>query len=167
MLFPAAIYLIFNYGRPGQEGWGIPMATDIAFSLGAIAVFGRKLPVGLRVFLSAFAIADDLGAVFVIALFYTKQIAWQYLLLDIPVLMLVFVANLLWIRWTPLYAVLGLVTWLAILASGVHPTVAGIVIAARRRPVVPHFRGRSPGWDRIHHVPLHFNPVLHRIRTGR
>lgn len=129
MLFPAAIYLVFNYGRPGQEGWGIPMATDIAFSLGAIAVFGRKLPVGLRVFLSAFAIADDLGAVFVIALFYTKQIVWQYLLMDLPVLLAVFVANLLWIRWTPLYAVLGLVTWFAILASGVHPTVAGIVIA--------------------------------------
>jgi Na+:H+ antiporter, NhaA family len=129
MLFPAAIYLIFNYGRPGHEGWGIPMATDIAFSLGAIAVFGRKLPVGLRVFLSAFAIADDLGAVLVIALFYTKQIAWQYLLLDLPVLLAVFVANLLWIRWTPIYAILGLLTWLAILASGVHPTVAGIVIA--------------------------------------
>jgi NhaA family Na+:H+ antiporter len=129
MIIPAAIYLTLNYGHPGQEGWGIPMATDIAFSLGAIAVFGRKLPVGLRVFLSAFAIADDLGAVFVIALFYTKQIAWQYLLMDLPVLLTVFIANLLWIRWTPLYAILGVVTWLAILASGVHPTVAGIVIA--------------------------------------
>jgi len=129
MLFPAVIYLILSYGHPGQEGWGIPMATDIAFALGAIAVFGRRLPVGLRVFLSAFAIADDLGAVFVIALFYTKQIAWQYLLMDIPVLLAIFIANLLWIRWMPLYAILGLVTWLAILASGVHPTVAGIVIA--------------------------------------
>jgi len=129
MLFPGAIYFALNRGTPSANGWGIPMATDIAFALGAIAVFGRKLPVGLRVFLSAFAIADDLGAVIIIAVFYTKEIVWSYLIICIFFVAGLLVANLLWIRWTLLYALLGLGIWLAVLNSGVHPTVAGFVVA--------------------------------------
>jgi NhaA family Na+:H+ antiporter len=129
MLLPGAIYLALNHGTPTARGWGIPMATDIAFALGAIAVFGRRLPVGLRVFLSAFAIADDLGAVIIIAIFYTKQIVWQYLIVCIFFVVGLAVANLLWIRWTLLYALLGLGIWIAVLGSGVHPTVAGFVVA--------------------------------------
>jgi NhaA family Na+:H+ antiporter len=129
MLFPGAIYFALNRGTPTAGGWGIPMATDIAFALGAIAVFGRKLPVGLRVFLSAFAIADDLGAVVIIAVFYTKKIVWSYLMVCIFFVAGLVVANLLWIRWTLLYALLGLGIWLSVLNSGVHPTVAGFVVA--------------------------------------
>jgi NhaA family Na+:H+ antiporter len=129
MLVPGAIYLAFNHGTPTEHGWGIPMATDIAFALGAIAVFGRKLPVGLRVFLSAFAIADDLGTVVIIALFYTKGIVWHYLIVCILFIMGLAIANLLWVRWTLIYALLGLGIWVAILSSGVHPTVAGFVVA--------------------------------------
>ena len=129
MLFPGAIYFALNRGTPTAGGWGIPMATDIAFALGAIAVFGRKLPVGLRVFLSAFAIADDLGAVVVIAVFYTKEIIWSYLIICMFFVAGLIVANLLWIRWAVLYALLGLGMWIAVLNSGVHPTVAGFVVA--------------------------------------
>lgn len=129
MLLPGAIYFVFNRGTATANGWGIPMATDIAFALGAIAVFGRKLPVGLRVFLSAFAIADDLGAVIIIAFFYTKEIVWSYLIICIFFVLGLVVANLLWIRWTLLYALLGLGIWIAVLGSGIHPTVAGFVVA--------------------------------------
>ncbi len=129
MLVPGAVYLALNYGTDTAHGWGIPMATDIAFALGAIAVFGKKLPVGLRVFLSAFAIADDLGAVIVIALFYTKEIAWHYLVICVFFVLALAIANLLWIRLTLLYTLLGLGIWVAVLGSGIHPTVAGFVVA--------------------------------------
>jgi len=129
MLLPGAIYFALNRGTATANGWGIPMATDIAFALGAIAVFGKRLPVGLRVFLSAFAIADDLGAVIVIALFYTKEIVWYYLIICIFFVIGLAIANLLWIRSTLLYALLGLGIWVAVLGSGVHPTVAGFVVA--------------------------------------
>ena len=129
MLLPGAIYLAFNRGTATAHGWGVPMATDIAFALGAIAVFGRKLPVGLRVFLSAFAIADDLGAVIIIAVFYTKEIVWYYLIICIFLVVGLAIANLLWVRSTMVYALLGLGIWVAVLGSGVHPTVAGFVVA--------------------------------------
>ncbi len=129
MLIPAAIYMAFNARTEASRGWGVPMATDIAFSLGAIAVFGKRLPLGLRVFLSAFAIADDLGAVFVIALFYTQEIVVHLLLISLLIVAGLAVANLLWIRWAPLYALLGVGLWLAILGSGLHATIAGIVVA--------------------------------------
>jgi NhaA family Na+:H+ antiporter len=129
MLVPGILYVALNHGSPTVSGWGIPMATDIAFALGAVAVFGKRLPVGLRVFLTAFAIADDLGAVFVIALFYTQQIVWHYLVVCIIFVLSLAAANFFWIRWAPLYGLLGLGTWFFVLGSGVHPTVAGIVVA--------------------------------------
>jgi NhaA family Na+:H+ antiporter len=129
MLVPGALFFAINQGGDTVRGWGIPMATDIAFALGAIAVFGRKLPVGLRVFLSAFAIADDLGAVIIIAVFYTKEIVWIYLILCLLLVLGLIIANLLWIRATLVYTLLGLGIWLAVLNSGVHPTVAGFVVA--------------------------------------
>ena len=129
MLVPSLIFFMFNSGTPAARGWGIPMATDIAFALGAIAVLGRRLPLGLRAFLSAFAIADDIGAVFVIALFYTKTIVWDYLLVSLVFVCGLALANFLWVRRTLVYAVLGTGLWLAILGSGVHATVAGILVA--------------------------------------
>jgi len=129
MLFPGIIYAMFNYGKPGMAGWGISVATDIAFSLGAIALLGRSLPVGLRIFLSAFAIADDLGAVIIIAVFYTKTIATPYLLASVVCVAILLIANLLWVRWIPFYIVMGVITWACVMGSGIHATVAGVVVA--------------------------------------
>lgn len=129
MVLPAVIYYAMNASKPTAYGWGVPMATDIAFSLSVIYMLGRRLPVGLRVFLSAFAIADDLGAVFVIALFYTKKIMLHHLLLSGFMVLMVATANFLWIRRTLIYGLLGVFLWLTILGSGVHATVAGILVA--------------------------------------
>jgi len=129
MIVPGLIYIAFNFGSPSIDGWGIPMATDIAFALGAIAIFGKKLPVSLRIFLAAFAIADDLGAVFIIAIFYTKEIVWFYILVCLLLILCLAMANLLWIRWTLIYVVLGLAIWFFVLGSGIHPTVAGVIVS--------------------------------------
>jgi NhaA family Na+:H+ antiporter len=112
-----------------MAGWGIPVATDIAFSLGAIALLGNRLPMGLRIFLSAFAIADDLGAVVIIAVFYTKTIVMHYLMASILCLLVLLIANLLWVRWLPFYIVMGIITWACVMGSGVHATVAGVAVA--------------------------------------
>ncbi len=129
MLIPAVIYAAVNYGKPSVSGWGIPMATDIAFALGALAIFGKRLPLGLRVFLAAFAIADDLGAVLVIALFYTKGIVWSNLAICGILVVLLCICNFLWVRSTLVYVILGLLIWLAVLGSGVHATAAGVLVS--------------------------------------
>lgn len=129
MLVPGIIYTAINFGEPGAPGWGIPVATDIAFSLGAIAILGRRLPVGLRIFLTAFAIADDLGAVLIIAFFYTKEIAEVYLWASGVCVLILAAGNLLWVRWIPFYLVMGVATWICVMGSGVHATVAGVVVA--------------------------------------
>lgn len=129
MLFPALIYTAFNYNTPTSGGWGVPMATDIAFSLAVLAFLGKRIPLGTRIFLTAFAIADDLGAVLIIALFYTQTIAWSWLLLAGLLLGVVALLNYLWIRATLAYALLGIGVWFAILCSGVHATVAGVLVA--------------------------------------
>lgn len=129
MVVPAVIYTAFNYGIPSASGWGIPMATDIAFALGAIAIFGRRLPVGLRIFLAAFAIADDLGAVLVIAIFYTKEIVWSNLAVCGLLVILLGVCNFLWVRSTLIYVIMGIFIWLAVLGSGVHATAAGVLVS--------------------------------------
>jgi NhaA family Na+:H+ antiporter len=129
MIVPGLIYAAFNVGLPTIHGWGIPVATDIAFALGAVAVFGRKLPVGLRIFLAAFAIADDLGAVVIIAIFYTKEIIWLNLFISLFLIFGLAVANFFWIRQTLIYAILGLAVWFFVLGSGVHPTIAGVIVS--------------------------------------
>jgi NhaA family Na+:H+ antiporter len=129
MVLPAGIYAAFNYGTSSAQGWGIPMATDIAFSLAVLALLRDRVSLGLRVFLSAFAIADDLGAVLVIALFYTQEIAWQYLGMAGFFLAALWLANLLWIRWALVYSLLGIGMWFAIFGSGIHATVAGVIVA--------------------------------------
>jgi Na+:H+ antiporter, NhaA family len=129
MIVPGLIYAALNIGSSTIHGWGIPVATDIAFALGAIAVFSRRLPVGLKIFLAAFAIADDLGAVVIIAVFYTKTIVWSYLFICLFLILCLAVANFFWIRWTIVYALLGLAIWFFVLGSGVHPTVAGVIVS--------------------------------------
>lgn len=130
MLVPAAIFAFFNWGHPTLRGWGIPMATDIAFALAVLALMSRRVPLGLKVFLSALAIADDLGAVMVIAVFYTQQMVWGYLLIALVFVVLLFVANRFWLQPALVYALLGIGVWLCFLGAGVHATVAGVLVAA-------------------------------------
>lgn len=130
MLLPAGIYAAWNHNGPGASGWGIPTATDIAFALGVLALLGSRVPIGLKVFLTAVAIADDIGAVLVIALFYTDQIAWSGLALAAIFLALLYVA-IGPLRWrTPgVLALLVIGVWIGVFASGIHSTIAGILIA--------------------------------------
>ena len=129
MVVPAGIYLMFNAGGPGQNGWGIPMATDIAFALGILALFGTRAPLGLKVFLTALAIADDLGAVMVIAFFYTEEVRLLPLLVAAGGLIVLSLAAQARIRRIGLYVTLILIVWLGVFASGVHATIAGILLA--------------------------------------
>jgi len=135
-----AIYLFFHLGGPGERGWAIPMATDIAFALGILALFGSRAPIGLKVFLSALAIADDMLAVSVIALFYTEQINLPALAVASLCMALIVVANRMQLRSVLIFFALAVGTWAGILASGIHATVAGVLVAllvpvtARRRP---------------------------------
>ena len=129
MVVPAILYTLLNYGTPTSPGWGVPMATDIAFALGVLALLGSRVPTGLKVFLAALAIVDDLGAVVVIAIFYSGGVAWGALATAAAVLALVVALNLAGARrpWT--YAFVGLALWAAMLASGVHATIAGVLLA--------------------------------------
>lgn len=129
MLVPALIFTLFNYGRPSSHGWGIPMATDIAFAIGLLSLAGKNIPSSVKVFLSALAVADDLGAVLVIALFYTGKIAFLPLLAAGGLLALLWAGNLLGIRRPVFYLVVGIVIWYLFLVSGVHATIAGVLVA--------------------------------------
>jgi len=130
MIAPALIYLAFNKGTPAADGWGIPMATDIAFSLGILSLLGNRIPLSLKVFLTALAIADDLGAVIVIALFYTSDVSLLNVCIGTAFLTVMIAANLLGVRSSVFYGIFGIGgVWLAFLLSGVHATIAGVLAA--------------------------------------
>ena len=129
MVFPALIYWWFNGGASSMSGWGIPIATDIAFSLAILSTLGRRIPFGIRIFLTAFAIADDLGAILVIALFYTPQIHLSYLLGGIGVCAVLFVMNRFWVRNPIGYLVMGLILWYMVAHSGLHATITGVIVS--------------------------------------
>ncbi|MGY3214981.1 Na+/H+ antiporter NhaA [Mucilaginibacter sp. HD30] len=129
MLVPAGIYMAFNHGTAGEHGWGIPMATDIAFALALLSIAGKHIPASIKVFLSALAVADDLGAVLVIAFFYSSGIVWVPLLIGVGFLAILAVANVLGIRSSTFYLLIGFGVWVGFLLSGVHPTIAGVLVA--------------------------------------
>lgn len=129
MIVPALIYSFFNAGSEGAAGWGIPMATDIAFVVGIMALLGPKFPFSLKIFILALAIVDDIGAVLVIAIFYTAEISLTALLIGASILLLLIVFNRLGVRSLIIYSIAGIALWLAFLKSGVHATVAGVLLA--------------------------------------
>lgn len=129
MLVPAGLYLFFNYGTNTQSGAGIPMATDIAFALGILSLLGNRVPVSLKIFLTALAVIDDLGAILIIAIFYTKTLFWSNLLIALGIFCFLFVLNRLKVRNLIPYLIGGVVMWYFMLNSGVHATITGVLLA--------------------------------------
>jgi len=128
MVAPATVYLLLQNGQPGEPGWGIPMATDIAFVVGFLALLGRRVPLGLKILLLSLAIADDIGAVLVIAVFYSTNISFKFLSVAALGFGLTFALNRIGVRRVTIYLFIGAAIWFAFLKSGVHPTVAGVLL---------------------------------------
>ncbi|HMI64122.1 MAG TPA: Na+/H+ antiporter NhaA [Puia sp.] len=138
MLIPAAFHFAFNHGSPEQAGFGIPMATDIAFALGVLSLLGNKVPASVKIFLTALAIIDDLGAILVIAIFYTKGLALAWLGGAAAILLLLLVFNKLKVNKLVFYILPGILLWYCMLRSGIHATLSGVLLAF----VIPF---RKPG----------------------
>ncbi|MBI9066167.1 MAG: Na+/H+ antiporter NhaA [Salinivirgaceae bacterium] len=129
MIIPVLLFLALQYGKTGIEGWGIPMATDIAFTLGILKILGKRIPIGLTIFLTAFAIVDDIGAVLVIALFYSANIKWALVLIALALWLILFLFGWFKIYSKYLFYIFGFAIWVLFLKSGIHPTIAGILVA--------------------------------------
>ncbi|MBS1665074.1 MAG: Na+/H+ antiporter NhaA, partial [Bacteroidetes bacterium] len=140
MLVPAALHFAFNYGRPEQSGMGIPMATDIAFALGVLSLLGNKIPPSVKIFLTALAIIDDLGAILVIAIFYTKSLSLAWLGAAFGILLLLILFNKLNVKKLVFYIIPGILLWYCMLRSGIHATLSGVLLAF----AIP-FRKLQPG----------------------
>jgi NhaA family Na+:H+ antiporter len=168
MALPAFFHFLFNRGTEMQSGIGIPMATDIAFALGALALLGNRVPISLRVFLAALAIIDDLGAIAIIALFYTSHLSVTYLALALGVFAGLLILNRLRVMRLSLYLIPGLFMWYFMLRSGVHATVAGVLLAF----AIPFKDGseESPSYKLQHalHKPVAFLivPMFALANTG-
>lgn len=150
MVVPALLYLAFNYNDPiARDGWAIPAATDIAFALGVLALLGNRVPVALKIFLMALAIIDDLGAIVIIALFYTSDLSVMSLSVAAAAIAVLVLLNLSGVRRTGIYLLVGAVLWTAVLKSGVHATLAGVIIGF----VIPlkEQNGKSPA-KQLEHV---------------
>lgn len=169
MLVPAAIHFMFNAGTPEQPGFGIPMATDIAFALGMLALLGNRVPFSLKIFLTALAIIDDLGAILVIAIFYSEGISWPYLLSALGIFAGLFIMGKFFrVHKLAFYLFPGIVMWYCMLQSGVHATITGVLLAF----AIP-FGGthkKSPSYRLQHflHKPVAFIilPVFALANTG-
>lgn len=149
MAVPSFLYLIFNYPDPVmRQGWAIPAATDIAFTLGILALLGNRVPMALKIFLMALAIIDDLGAIVIIALFYTQELSMISLGVAAAAIAVLAGLNLFNVRRTGVYILVGIILWVAVLKSGVHATLAGVIIGF----FIPRKeeRGRSPAQELEH-----------------
>lgn len=157
MLVPALIYLLFNYNQPTSNGFGIPMATDIAFALGILSLLGNRVPLSLKIFLTALAVIDDLGAIMVIALFYTKTIIWLNLLASLGLFGLLLLFNKLKINSLLVYIPVGIVMWYFMHHSGIHATITGVLLAFAI-PTKPSKKLASPAeiTQRFLHYPVPF-----------
>ncbi len=168
VLLPALIHFVLNKDLPTRSGFGIPMATDIAFALGILALLGRKVPLSLKVFLTAFAIIDDLIAILMIVFFYAGDINLMALAVAGGIFVLLLVLNRSRVRALPVYLLLGLVMWYAILQSGVHASIAGVLLAF----AIPFTDGSSdsPSYKLQHalHKPVAFGimPIFALVNTG-
>jgi len=129
MLVPAAIFLFFNFGTTTQSGAGIPMATDIAFALGILSLLGSRVPTSLKIFLTALAVIDDLGAILIIAIFYTKTLIWSNLFAAVGIFSLLLILNKLKVKNLIPYLIGGVIMWYFMLNSGVHATITGVLLA--------------------------------------
>jgi len=129
MIIPAAIFLLFNFGTETQSGAGIPMATDIAFALGILSLLGNRVPTSLKIFLTALAVIDDLGAIMIIAIFYTKALFWSNLIIALCIFAFLLILNRLKIRNLIPYLIGGVFMWYFMLHSGVHATITGVLLA--------------------------------------
>lgn len=158
MFFPAFIFATLNMGTPYIAGWGIPMATDTAFAVGILALLGTRAPLAAFSFLTGLAIIDDIGAIMVIAIFYTDTINALYIALSAALTALLFVLNYLGIRRPFWYLVIGILLWLAVLSSGIHATIAGILIAAAI-PARPKYRA-SVMIERLAKVTQRFHRLV-------
>jgi NhaA family Na+:H+ antiporter len=156
MMIPAGIYLLFNFGTATQSGAGIPMATDIAFALGVLSLLGKKVPLSLKVFLTALAVIDDLGAILVIAFFYTKTLLLTNLLIAIGIFALLIVLNRMKVKSLIPYLIGGVVMWYFMLNSGIHATITGVLLAF----AIPFGHGdkKSTSYVLLHflHKPVNF-----------
>ena len=168
MAVPALFYFLFNNGTETQAGVGIPMATDIAFALGVLALLGSRVPASLKVFLTALAIIDDLGAILIIALFYVSDFSFLYLMLALTVFAGLLILNRLGVYGLPFYLIPGILMWYFMLRSGVHATLAGVLLAF----VLPFGDGseKSPSYKLQHflHKPVAFGimPIFALANTG-
>ena len=128
MVLPALLYTAVNVGRPGARGWGVPMATDIAFAIGVVALLGSRVPSPLKLFLLTLAIVDDLGAIVVIAVFYSGGVDLSALALGAAGVVAIVALRALGVRWTPVFVALGIAVWYATFESGIHATIVGAVL---------------------------------------
>lgn len=157
MLVPALIYLFYNFQQPTANGFGIPMATDIAFALGVLSLLGKRVPLALKVFLTALAVIDDLGAILVIALFYTKTIIWSNLAASLGLFVLLLVFNKLKVKSLLVYIPVGIIMWYFMHHSGIHATITGVLLAFAL-PTKPTKKLASPAeiTQRFLHFPVPF-----------
>ncbi len=170
MIVPAGIFILINFGKPTVTGFGIPMATDIAFALGALSLLGNKVPVSIKVFLTALAVIDDLGAIVVIAVFYTKTIFWLYLLIALGIFAFLLMLNRLKITSLWIYLPLGVVMWYFMHHSGIHATITGVLLAF----AIPSFSSSSEKHSPSDHlqealhypVPFFILPLFALVNTA-
>lgn len=156
MLIPASIFLAFNYSTPTQSGYGIPMATDIAFALGALSLLGKKVPFQIKVFLTALAVIDDLGAIIVIAIFYTYQLIWLNVFASLAVFLTLLLLNRFKVKNLFIYIIGGIGMWYFMHQSGIHATITGVLLAFTIPSSSNEKKTPSEALQRLLHFPVPF-----------